>query len=89
MCQCLQFVYIYAKLSSYLSGTLYMSEGDRKELHMKGYIVEAIWYGLYEEEYTEWYSGTIHQTRSDARIELIDAQNDHNYDSYRIVCVER
>jgi hypothetical protein len=56
---------------------------------MKGYIVEAIWYGLYEEEYTEWYSGTIHETRSDARIELIDAQRDQNYDSYRIVCVER
>lgn len=56
---------------------------------MKGYIVEAIWYGLFEEEYTEWYSGIIHETRSDARIELIDAQRDQNYDSYRIVCVNR
>ena len=56
---------------------------------MKGYVVEGIWYGLCEEEYTERYSGIIHETRSDARIELIDAQLDQNYDSYRIVCVER
>lgn len=56
---------------------------------MEGYIVEAIWYGLYEEEYTEWYSGIVHETRSDARLELIDAQKDNNFDNYRIVSINR
>ena len=56
---------------------------------MKGYIVEAIWYGLYEEEYTEWYSGTIHEFMADARVELLDAVKDKNYDNYRIVSINR
>lgn len=65
------------------------ARNGRKGTKMKGYIVEAIWYGLYDEPYTEWYSGTIHETRSDARIELIEAQKDRNFDSFRIVTVDR
>lgn len=50
----------------------------------KQYVVIGIWYGVEGNSYEEWYSGIIHETRSDARRELINAQFDHNYASYRI-----
>lgn len=50
----------------------------------KQYVVVGIWYGIEDEEYREWYSGILHDNRSDARRELIDALSDRNYEHYVI-----
>ena len=51
------------------------------------YVVMGIWYGV-EDEYTEEYSGIRHDTREEARKELIEARQDVNYANLFIKEVE-
>lgn len=51
------------------------------------YVVMATWYGI-EDPYSEEYSGIRHNTREEARAELIEAKNDINYDNFFIIEVK-
>ena len=50
---------------------------------MTKYVVMATWYGV-EDAYSEEYSGIRHDTREEARKELIKAKEDINYDNFTI-----
>ena len=50
---------------------------------MTKYVVMATWYGV-EDAYLEEYSGIRHDTREEARKELIKAKEDINYDNFTI-----
>lgn len=50
---------------------------------MTKYVVMATWYGV-EDAYSEEYSGIRHNTREEARKELIEAKEDINYDNFTI-----
>lgn len=55
---------------------------------MKKYVVMGTWEGL-EDSYTEEYTGIEHDTREQARQELIKAKTDINYCSFFIKEIER